>query len=71
MFLWFLKWRIERLKIKVEAQKAAVSFLVDKEHVYKNSYYTDRLIKEHRGFVELNSKLKYLERKLKNKQGDV
>jgi hypothetical protein len=61
----FLSYRIRKLKIKVEVQKALVDNLQIAEKQYASSYYTDMFHKAVCKYVELNSKLKYL----KGKQG--
>jgi hypothetical protein len=59
----FLSYRIEKLRIKVEVQKALVDKLQIAEKEYGSSYYTDRFHEAFCKYVQLNSKLKYLERK--------
>jgi hypothetical protein len=59
----FLKYRIERLKKKIYIQKAAVEKIEVVEKQYGSSYYTDLILKEHRKWLELNSKLHFLMRK--------
>ena len=59
----FLKYRIERLEMKVEVQSGVVEMLGKVEKIHKNSYYTDRLIREQTKMLSLNSKLSFLKRK--------
>lgn len=59
----FLSYRIEKLRIKVEVQKALVNQLHISEKEYGSSYYTDMLHKALCKYIELNSKLICLERK--------
>ena len=60
----FTEWRIRRLKTRVEAQKALADKLEIAEREYESSYYTDKFHSAHCKYIELNSKLKWLERSI-------
>ena len=60
----FLRYRIEKLKQKVEVQKGLVDELRAVSARYGQSYYDDQVIEQHTKWLELNSRLKYLESKL-------
>ena len=59
----FINYRIKRLQIKVDGQKARTEKLTIAAGFYKNSYYTDQLIDSHCKLVELSSELKWLKDK--------
>jgi hypothetical protein len=61
----FLKYRIRKLQIKVDCQKAETERLEVAEKEYRVSYYTNKLIASHRAYVELNSHLEFLKGKVK------
>jgi hypothetical protein len=61
----FLKYRIRKLQIKVDGQKAETERLEVAERDYGVSYYTNKLIESHRAYVELNSHLEFLKGKVK------
>jgi len=60
----FLKYRIQRLQIKTDIQRALVDKLEVAEKEYGSTYYTDLMIREHCKWVGLNSRLHFLKRKL-------
>lgn len=60
----FLKYRIEKLSLKVDVQKAYVDKIEIAAKEYCNSYYTDKLHREHLKYLNLNSRLHWLERGL-------
>jgi hypothetical protein len=61
----FLNYRIRKLQVKVDCQKAATEILTIVEKQYGSSYYTDKLIESHRKYIELNSQLEFLKGKVK------
>ena len=61
----FLNYRIRKLQIKVDGQKAEIEMLEVAERDYGISYYTNKLIASNRAYVELNSHLEFLKGKVK------
>lgn len=59
----FLDYRIRKLQIKVDVQKALTDKLAIAEKEYGKTYYTDKFHKAHCKWVELNSELKWLKDK--------
>jgi len=59
----FREWRIRRLQAKVDVQSAHVARLEKAAREYGQSYYMDIFLKEHLKWLQLNSKLKWLEEK--------
>jgi hypothetical protein len=59
----FLDYRIRRLQIKVDVQKALTDKLEITEKEYGRAYYTDKFHKAHCQWLELNSKLQWLKDK--------
>lgn len=64
MIKWVLKWRIQRLERIVNLNGELVKEFEKAEKLYGHSSYTDKKIKAHLNFFELNSKLNHLKRKL-------
>lgn len=60
----FDKLRINRLRIKIDVQKAFTDKLEIAEKEYGSSYYTNRYHREFCKLVEMQSKVKFLEDRL-------
>jgi hypothetical protein len=61
----FLNYRIRKLQVKVDCQKAVTEILTKVEKEYGSSYYTDKLIRSHHKYIELNSHLEFLKGQVK------
>jgi len=60
----FEQFRINRLKPKIDSQRALVDKLSIAEAEYKNSYYTDKFHAEFCKLIGMQSRMKWLKNKL-------